>query len=175
MITKIKNSFLVKCLSLVLACNILILSNVSATGKVTLNAGTPILLETISTMRSDMIHPGQSVDFMVKHDVIAEGKVVIAAGSVARGQVMRSAYAKGLGKAGYVEVQVSTIQSVDGQTIPLTGGNIYSQGEDKQNEAIILGVLICILFLTIKGTNAIVASGTQVSAMSAATMNISVE
>ena len=85
MITKIKNSVATKVISFALALNILGLSIVTANDKVILNAGTAIILETTTYLRSDLLTPGQSIDFKVKYDVNAGDKVVIPAGTIAKG------------------------------------------------------------------------------------------
>lgn len=175
MITKIKNSFVTKVISIALAINILGLSAVSANDKVTLTAGTAIVLETTSYLNSDLLAPGQLIDFRVKYDVIAGDIVVIPAGTIAKGQITRTQFAKGLGKPGYIEIQVNNVQAIDGSIIPLTGGNLYQEGDERQTEAIVLGVLICILFLTMKGENAEIPAGTQINAVSAGTVYIDVE
>lgn len=175
MITKIKNSVATKVISFALALNILGLSIVTANDKVILNAGTAIILETTTYLRSDLLTPGQSIDFKVKYDVNAGDKVVIPAGTIAKGQITRSQFAKGLGKPGYIEVQINSVSAIDGSTVPLTGGNLYQEGEEKQTEAIILGVLVCILFLTMKGKNAEIPAGTQINAVAAGTVYIEVE
>jgi len=142
---------------------------------VTLNAMSRIGLETVSSVPSTTATAGTSIDFRVTHDVIAEGKVVIPAGSIAKGQVVRSDYARGLGKPGFVEVEIRSVTSVDGQEIYLTNSSLRKEGKDKSGTAIILGVLICILFLTMKGEDAVIPSGYQISASIASNYNIEVK
>jgi hypothetical protein len=143
-------------------------------GEVVLNAGTNIPLETVSMIQSDLVSVGQTIDFRVKYDVQVEGKIVVAAGSIAKGQVMRAQKAKGLGKEGLVEIQIKSVTAVDGQEVFLTGGNVYQEGEDKQTMAILLGVFVCILFLTMKGKNAQVPPGYQVTSSVATTMTVKI-
>jgi hypothetical protein len=175
MITKIKKSLWVKVISIAMSLSVIVFTTGSARDTVTLNAGTSIILETVSYLTSESLAPGMSIDFKVKYDVKAGERTVIPAGSIAKGQVMRTEMARGLGKPGYVEVQITNVTAVDGTTIPLTGGNLYQEGEDRQTEAIVLGVLICILFLTMKGKNAVIPASTEVSGITAATMSIAVE
>jgi hypothetical protein len=56
---------------------------------------------------------------------------------------------------------------VDGQELPLAGGNVYQEGEERQVLAIVLGVLVCLLFLTLKGKNTEVPAGYQINAATA--------
>jgi len=175
MISKIHNSVYVKHIALLLAVSILTMSfKMSGNGKVVLNAGTNIPLETVSMIQSDVVFVGQTIDFRVKYDVKVDGKTVVAAGSIAKGQVMRAQKAKGLGKEGFVEIQIKSVTAADGQEVFLAGGNVYQEGEDKQTLAILLGVFVCILFLTMKGKNAQVHPGYQVTSSVAMTMTIKV-
>ena len=175
MITKIRISNYFKMMAIFLAASTLFMSfQMNNNGEVVLNAGTNIALETISMIRSDMVRVGQTIDFRVKYDVKSDNKTIIAAGSIAKGQVMRASKAKGIGKEGYVEVMIKSVTASDGQEVFLSGGNVYQEGEDRQALSILLGVFVCLLFLTIKGKNAEVPPGYQVTAGVATTMTIKV-
>ena len=71
---------------------------------VVLKAGTVIPLETINVIKSDNATVGRTIDLRVTRDVDVDGQTVIPAGSIAKGQVTRSEKAKGLGKAGFLEI-----------------------------------------------------------------------
>ncbi|PWK16693.1 hypothetical protein LV89_04808 [Arcicella aurantiaca] len=142
--------------------------------EVSLPAGTPIALETVQRLASDAVQAGQTVDFKVRSDIKVGDVVVVKAGSIAKGLVTRANIAKGLGKEGQIEIQIKSVSSVDGQQIPVVGNNIYRQGEDKQTLAIVLGVVLCILFLTMKGKNAEIPAGTTIDANTATNMMISI-
>lgn len=173
MITKIQNSFFTKPVATLLAISILFMSfKMNDDRNVVLNAGTNVSLETVSMIQSDKVTVGQTIDFRVKYDVKVGDKTVIPAGSIAKGQVMRAQRAKGIGKQGFVEIQIKSVSAVDGQEVFLSGGNVYQEGEDNQVIAILLGIFICILFLTIKGENATVPPGYEMSSSVASTMHI---
>ncbi len=175
MITKIQKSFFAKPIAMVLAASFLLMSfKMTGDGEETLNAGTNVSLETVSMIQSEFVSVGQTIDFRVKYDVKVDNKIVISAGAIAKGQVMRAQKAKGLGKEGFVEIQIKSVTAADGQEVFLTGGNVYQEGEDQQTLAIILGVFVCILFLTIKGKNAQVPPGYQVTSSVATTMSIKI-
>lgn len=152
--------------------SILSLSFTTTDGKAILRAGTPVLLETTQMLMSDNLNLGQSIDFRVRYDIKADNKVVVKAGSIAKGQVTRLQKARGLGREGYIEIVIKTVQSVDGQMIPLTGGSIYNEGNDQQVLAWGLGIFVCILFLMIKGKNASIPQGTAVDSTVAMEMEI---
>lgn len=174
MLTTVYKSIFTKPLAVLLSFSLLTLSFglKSETASVTLKAGSAVQLETVNTIQSDLVIPGQMIDFRVVADVMADGVVVIPAGSIAKGQVMRAEKAKGLGKAGFLEVHIKSVEAVDGTRVNLTGGNIYNEGEEKQTLAIVLGILICILFLTMKGKNAMIPAGYSVGGTVASNVTI---
>lgn len=139
-----------------------------------LKAGTIINFETMTTIKSDSMLTGQVIDFRVTRDVMADGNVVIPAGSIAKGQVVRSEKAKGLGKAGFVEVQIKSVTAVDGQEIYLSANNISDEGDDKSTGAIVLGLLICFLFLFKKGGEAEIPVGYNFNGMVASNATIQI-
>jgi len=86
--------------------------------KVTLKAGTIIMLETAESLQSNRMSVGQLIQFKVKTDVYAEGKLVVRTGALALGRV------KNIQKATYnnpefLTIEITTVQAVDGQTITL--------------------------------------------------------
>lgn len=175
MINQIQTSILTKPVTLLLCAAFLLMSfRMRGNGEVVLNAGTAIALETLSPIRSEAVSPGQIIDFRVRTDVKVGDQIVIRGGTIAKGQVMRAERAKGIGKEGFVEVQIKSVPAVDGQEILLTGGNVYQEGEDKQTLSIVLGVLVCILFLTMKGKNAEIPTGYAVNASTATLMKVAV-
>jgi hypothetical protein len=147
---------------------------VSPYGEVVLNAGTLVPLETIGVITSQGLTAGQTIDFKVRADVKVGEKVVIAAGSIAKAQVTRVNEPKAIGKQGVVELQVKSVQSVDGKSINLSSGSVYKEGEDRLGLSIGLGIFICLLFLLMKGKNAEIAPGYQVDAVVASNTTITV-
>lgn len=136
----------------------------SSAKEVNVRAGTNVNLENVSELRASTVNPGQMVDFRVTQDVMVDGQVVINAGSIAKGQVMRADSPRGLGKPGLIEVRIKHVDAVDGTRINLSGGSIYNEGEDRETQALLLGILLCLLFLTQKGKDGIIPAGYDVSA-----------
>lgn len=141
---------------------------------VVLKAGTVIPLETINVIKSDNATVGRTIDLRVTRDVEVDGQTVIPAGSIAKGQITRSQKAKGLGKAGFLEIQIKSVTAVDGQEVYLAGGNVSEEGDDKATLAIVLGLFVCILFLFMKGKNAEIPPGFSFDSNVASTINIQV-
>jgi len=141
---------------------------------VVLKAGTVIPLETMNVIKSNNATVGQTIDLRVTRDVMAEGQTVIPAGSIAKGQITRSEKAKGLGKAGFLSIQIKSVTAVDGQEVYLSGGNVSEEGEEKQTIAIVLGLFVCILFLFMKGKDAQIPPGFSFNSNVASTINIQI-
>lgn len=139
-----------------------------------LPAGTRVDLELVPTINSTSISAGETVDFKVRQDVIIGGKVVISAGTIAKGNVISAEKPKGLGKEGKVEVQVKSVPAVDGTIIPLSSSSLAREGDDKSTISILLGIFVCLLFLLMKGKDGIIPSGTTVEAVVASNIEINV-
>jgi hypothetical protein len=165
-----------KSLAVILSLAVLNLSFASAPVEqvVVLKAGTVIPLETMNVIKSDNATVGRTIDLRVTRDVEVDGQTVIPAGSIAKGQVTRSQKAKGLGKAGFLEIQIKSVTAVDGQEVYLAGGNVSEEGDDKATLAIVLGLFVCILFFFMKGKNAEIPPGFSFDSNVASTINIQV-
>ena len=172
----IKNKSMFKSLAVMLSLAVLNLSfgSVPIEQAVVLKAGTVIPLETMNLIKSDNATVGRTIDLRVTRDIEVDGQTVIPAGSIAKGQITRSQKAKGLGKAGFLEIQIKSVTAVDGQEVYLAGGNVSEEGDDKATLAIVLGIFICILFLFMKGKNAEIAPGFSYDSNVASTVNIQV-
>ena len=85
-----------------------------------LTAGTLVSLETAEKVFSDNVTVGQSVKFRVITNVVVDRRVVIATGAIAQGRV------KSIDETTYnspeaITVELTTVQAVDGQQVPLNG------------------------------------------------------
>lgn len=147
---------------------------VNSQGDILLTAGTPIALETIGVILSEGTTVGQIIDFKVRADVKVGDKVVIPSGSIAKGQVSRVQAPKGLGKEGFIEIQIKSVKAVDGQEVQLASGSVYKEGQDKATLSIVLGIFLCVLFLLMKGKNAEIPPGYQIDATVASNVTIKI-
>jgi hypothetical protein len=170
---KILTPLFVRPVCLLLATSVFLMSFAPA-DTVVIPAGTGIQLETISELSSVNLEVGSIIPLRVIQDIKVEGKTVIAAGAQAKGQVVKVEGKKGLGKPGYVEIEIRTVTAVDGTEVRLSGGNFYGEGKDKQTTAIVLGVVLCILFLTMKGEEATIKPGKIISTTVAVSTEVNV-
>lgn len=96
--------------------------------KVTLPAGTLVLLETTSNLKTDQATVGMIIPFRVTTNVIIDGEVVITSGTAAVGRVKHitpSTY----NDPAVIGVEVKHVQSVDGQQVILSTNPIDIQGQ----------------------------------------------
>ena len=136
----------------------------SAQKKVTLKAGTPVILATVETVSSKTTVSGNTIDFKVVTDVIVDGNVVIPAGTIAKVQASNVSKASAIGKGGEITVGINNINALDGTLVPLSGANISASGKNKVGLAIVCG--ICTLFgFLIPGSQAELPAGSQTQAV----------
>jgi hypothetical protein len=88
---------------------------------ITLRAGTAISLTLNEEVDSESWSVGNSLDFMVRSNVTVNGKVLIAAGSIATGLVKKvnSVCDGSCDGCASITITVESVQSVDGQVIYL--------------------------------------------------------
>ena len=96
--------------------------------KVTLPAGTLVLLETSERFASDQATVGKVLQFRVRTDVKAENDIAIRTGALALGRV------KAIEPATYnhpeeLRIELQYVQTVDGQMIPLSGQEQSLRGQ----------------------------------------------
>ncbi|MFN4255004.1 MAG: hypothetical protein ACK4Q5_08380 [Saprospiraceae bacterium] len=90
------------------------------TKKVTLSAGTLVILESNESLFSGAVAPGKMIQMRVRTNVFAEGKLVIRTGATALGRV-KSIEGTTFNAPESVTIELFYVQAVDGQQIPLNG------------------------------------------------------
>lgn len=166
MLIKLVKSFISKPIAVLLAFSMMLMSFTTAPLKaemVVLKSGTPIALELMSSIQSNNVKSGQIVDFRVINDVKVDDKVVIPAGSIAKGQIVSAKKNGLLGTAGEVSVTLKSVAAVDGTVVPLTSSVLNDEGDDKLVVSIVL-TLLCFFGFLMKGGKAELSSGAQVQA-----------
>lgn len=163
---RILDSVYCKPLAILLALVMLSISPMRANTneQVVLKAGTYIPLELVNTISSKNATSGTLVYFRVVSNVMADGKIVIPAGSTAKGQVVKIKKNGMFGKAGELEVSVRSVTAVDGSNIYLSSSSLSEEGDSKLVISIVV-FLFCLLGFLIKGGSAEIPAGTQCSAM----------
>lgn len=139
---------------------VLPLPRATAQGKVTIPEGTRLAVKIQETVSSESAKQGQLVRFEVVRDVEVKGKVVIKAGAPAVGEVTRVASKKMIGREGELQVTIRYATAVDGSQVPLRA-SLEQKGEGKLETTVVLGVVLCPLFLMMKGEDAVIPAGTE--------------
>lgn len=146
-------------------------SNTKKLSSITIPAGTPIVLKNTETINSSNITIGSTVSFVVVSDVVVDGKVIVKAGSLADAQISYSKKKNYAGIAGEVVVSDFSVHAVDGTYIPLRA-TLSSRGEDKVGMSVGLGFFLCMLFLLVKGEDAVIPSGATKSVYTMSDVNV---
>lgn len=137
--------------ALVLLLNLWGASVALATEKITLHAGTPVILEVSTGFSSDEVQEGESVSLLVLRPVRVRGEILIRRGVAARAKVVKSKAASGWGSGGECAIEVRSVPAVDGSEI-LLGGRASRRGDNDHGAATALGVgagIICLPFAAV--------------------------
>ena len=151
-------------------------------GPITLRSGTPVVVECMQTLNSKNLTEGQTVNVRVKYNVVVSKQTVIAAGALGNATITNVQKPGVFGKSGRMEVQIQSVQSVDGQQILVSGMNMLAEGQNKKGLAwgLSIGLFILTIIggavgLFIKGKPAELKSGTTANTSVASDAQVDVE
>jgi len=136
--------------------------------------GTPVLLSFEGRVHPASAVVGGKIYLRVEESVRVGGKIVIAEGSRAVGEITHSQKKGAIGKPAIIGVVLRSVEAVDGTRIPVSGSKLI-EGESKQTSAIIVTILCCVLGLLMQGGEAEIAAGSTVEAMVEMAVEVSVE
>ena len=140
--------------------------------KSTLAAHTPIIIRCTENISTRDIVSGGEVNFAVVNDVKdASGNILIKAGSPVTAQISFVKTKGMIGRSGEVTVTDFHTTAVDGTYVPLSG-SVSARPDDKMTLSIVLSVLVCPLFLLLKGDDAQVPAGTTKTAYTISEVHI---
>lgn len=141
-----------------------VLQDAAYAATIKIPAGTPITIrlnETVSTKNSST---GQLITALtVVNDIKVNGKVAIAAGSMATAEVTKAEKPGFIGIAGELNLVGQTVRAVDGTMVPFSL-NKYVEGRSRVVLSVILG-LLCLFPLLIKGGHAEFPTGSTFNGM----------
>jgi hypothetical protein len=148
---------------------------------VTLRAGTPIVVESSQTYNAKNLSEGQTVNVRVKYNVIFSKQTLVAAGALGTATISDLVKPGIFGKAGRIELQMQSVQAVDGQQILLSGIPMNAEGQNKKGLAWGLSIGLFLLTLIggaagffIKGKSAEIKAGTTANASVASDAQVEV-
>ncbi len=135
-------------------------SSAKAQTKLTIPEGTRVAIKTLETISSESAKRGQAVRFEVVRNVEVNGKVVIKSGALVTAEVTRVESRRAIGREGVLQVSVRNATAVDGTQVPLRI-TLEEKGEEALTTTVVLSVVICPLFLLMKGDDAVIPEGTE--------------
>jgi hypothetical protein len=123
-----------------------------------------VLLETAEKMVSGHTPEGSAVRLRVVRDVLdANGSVVIAYDSLARGRVTRSRGRGMFGKAGQLEFTVDSVEGADGTAVPLRAAEEMA-GQGNKGAVVATVLFLSVLGVFVHGQDVTVPEDTQIVA-----------
>ena len=126
--------------------------------KIKIPAHTPVIIRATKTISSEQIQSGDIIYFKTVENVKDRaGNILIAANSPVQTEVFFQK-SKMIGKAGKLSISDFHTKAVDGTYVPLSA-SISIEAEDKSDMSLLLGLLICPLFLLMKGEEAVLHAG----------------
>ncbi len=154
-----KNSKFTRIASYIIASCMLFQGQVYA-GTVRLPTDTRVYVETKEALiaKGDRVQQGQLVRALVWRDVVVDGRILIEAGTPVIAKVDQVKHRSIAGVKGTMTVGAYETESIDGQTIQLSGG-YHKEGKSRMALSITLGVLF-ILPIFIPGKAAELPAGT---------------
>lgn len=129
-------------------------------GKAVLPAHTAIMIQCDDTISTKNITSGATVNFSVVNDIKNnDGLILIKAGTPVSAQISFVEENGLIGKSGKLTISDFHTTAIDGTYIPLSG-TVSSNPEDKMVLSIVLSILVCPLFLLLKGGEGSLPAGT---------------
>jgi hypothetical protein len=145
-----------------------------AAESITIPAGTYVGLRTIEDIHPRNYKIGDRILLEVVSAVKVEGKIVIATGAIARGEITTSKKKGMAGTNAALGFSVKYVEAVDGTQVSLFGTK-YVEGQSKTAQSVIFTILCCVLFLLQEGEDASVPVGTLIDTEIAGSVTISIE
>ena len=132
--------------------------NEAAGSEVVLQEGTVVQVVTTEAISSKTAEVGTTIFLEVAEDVEVNGKIVIAAGSVVKGEITEAGKAKMMGKGGKIDFTIDYAKAVNGTNVRLRSANSF-QGKNRQGGVIAAAVLVSPVALLFKGKDVTVEKG----------------
>lgn len=132
----------------------------TAQTKITIPEGTRVAVKSLEGVSSESGKMGQTIRFEVVRDVVVKNKVVIKAGAPAIGEVLKAESKRAVGREGILLVGIRYATAIDTTQVPVRA-SLEEKGEERFGLSIALGIVLCPLFLLMKGKEAEIPAGTE--------------
>lgn len=132
-------------------------------GQITVPDGTELTVITTEEISSKTATEGDPLTFKVDEDVKVNGQVVIAKGTLVKGEISNAKKSGRMGKGGTLSIRILSTETVDNQKIKLRASK-GKEGDDKTGTTVALVVLFGPLGFLKKGKDAKIKEGTRIKA-----------
>lgn len=123
--------------------------------------GTEISAITTETLSSKTSQEDDPITFKVEEDVVIDGTVVIAKGTLVKGSVTNAKKSGFFGKGGQLNIRVDSTETIDKQKLKVRAAK-GKEGDSKTGTTVALVVLFGPLGFLKKGKQAEIKEGTKV-------------
>jgi hypothetical protein len=131
--------------------------------EVTIPDGTELTVITTEEISSKTAVEGDPLTFKVDEDVKVGDRVVIAKGTIVKGEISNAKKSGRMGKGGQLSIRILSTTTVDDQKIKLRASK-GREGDDKTGTTVALVVLFGPLGFLKKGKDAKIKEGTRIKA-----------
>ena len=104
--------------------------------EVTVKAGTLVPLQIVNPTQASDVKKGQKVASRVSRDINVDGVTAIPYGTLVNGTVYEAKKSSWWGTKGRLGIKISEIFTPEGETIPLTNGDVYVTGKSSGHAAL---------------------------------------
>lgn len=128
-------------------------------GEVILPQGTAIQLRLLDRLSTKITQKGETFDLEVIEDVVAEGAIIVPAGTLAVGEVTRSDAKGAFGKSGKLEARILYLK-FGGRPLRVSG-SLSVAGEGGTTETVLTALAAGTLAFAVTGKSAVLEPGTE--------------
>ena len=132
----------------------------------TVPALTPVSIEIAAVLGSKLSKTGETFPIRLAAPILADGNVVIPAGTTGMGEIIHAKKGGGSGAPGEL-VLAARYLDIDGRHLRLRSLHIVSVGKDRIGEADVVGVAFGVIGLLVTGGESLVPEGTIAEAKTA--------
>jgi len=152
-------------LALVISIALSVLPNsirivVAQRGPVTLPLGSIVVVRLDEQVTGKTHSAGASVSASVARDVVVDSVLVIRVGTPVDVTVAQASKAGMVGQAGDIALNIEQTTTVDNQVVFLRG-MLAAEGQGATGASVGAGVVLCPLFLMMKGKEGVINAGTE--------------
>jgi hypothetical protein len=110
--------------------------------EVTIKAGTVVPLQVVNSVKAAQLNQGQTVAFRVTREINVKGVTAIPYGTMAYGTVYEAKKSSWFGTKGRLGLKINEILLPNGESIPLSNGDVYVTGKNRTTLSVLLFLFV---------------------------------